>query len=154
MILTATERGDLAERLVPVAAALACVVHGEGDRRDIAHILNQLDSAERDGLIVVLAGLVDPDQRVDQTLGYLTWDEYGASAARPNVVKTIRQTAALIYTPTDERTRRSLAIVEDTAELARQGLNRDEIASRIGVSWSYLQTAHSREGVRIPEVAA
>lgn len=152
--LTAEERGNLANRLVPVAAAIACVVHGDGDHRDITHILNQLDGTERDGLIVVLAGLVDPDQRIDQALSYLTWDEHGNPAVPPSTTRTIRQTAALIHTPTEEPTWRTRAIVAHTADLARQGCGRTEISSRLGISWTYVTVAHSREGARIPEVAA
>lgn len=152
--LTAVERGDLAERLIPIAATLACVVRGDGDWRDVTHILNQLDPGERDALIVILAGLVDPEQQLGQALNYLTWNERGYPAEPPTTTRTIRQAAALTYQPTDEPTRRSAVIVENTAELARHDLPREEIARRIGVSWNYIQVAHSREGVRIPEVAA
>lgn len=153
-VLTATEYGDLAERMVPIAAALACVVRGDGDRHTVAHILNQLDPVERDGLIVVLAGLVDPDQVLGQALGYLTWDEYGDPAEPPATTRTVRQAAALIYPPTEQPTRRTAEIVEDTALLATRGLTRAEIASRLQISWGYVQQAHSREGVRVPEVTA
>ncbi|MFE1321652.1 hypothetical protein [Kitasatospora phosalacinea] len=154
MTLTATERGDLAERLIPIAAALSCVVHGDGDRQAVAHILNQLDPTERDALIVVLAGLVDPEQSLGQALGYLTWDEHGAPAEPPTTAKTVRQAAALIYPPTEQPTRRTAEIVEDTTLLVIRGLSRAEIASRLQISWGYVQQAHSREGVRVPEVAA
>lgn len=75
--MTATRRGDLAERLLPVAARLACVVHGEGGATDVAHILRQLDVAELEALAVILAGLVDPERSVDDALGWVTWDEHG-----------------------------------------------------------------------------
>lgn len=80
MTLTAAERGDLAERMLPVAAQLACIVHGDGDWHDIDHHTRQLDRAELLALIVDLAAMVDPDQRVDVALGHVVWDEYGRPA--------------------------------------------------------------------------
>ncbi|MDH6141116.1 transcriptional regulator with XRE-family HTH domain [Kitasatospora sp. GP30] len=49
---------------------------------------------------------------------------------------------------------RRQALVEDTAELARQGLPREVIAARLGVTWDAVQHAHSRCGVPMPELAA
>lgn len=77
---TPTERGDLAERMLPLAAKLACIAHGDGDWRDVEHITAQLDRAELVALTVVLGGLVDPGQRIDDALGYITWDEQGRPA--------------------------------------------------------------------------
>lgn len=152
--MTPAERGDLAERLIPVAALVACVVHGDGDRDDVARIIVQLDEIERDALIVVLASLVDPDRRFDEALGYVTWDEFGQRAEPTGVPLTIRQAAELLAAPCPRPAKRSVAIVENTAELAAQGLSREVIAGRLGVSWNYVQIAHSREGVQIPAVAA
>ena len=50
------------------------------------------------------------------------------------------------------RVNRSAAIVEDVAELVTQGHSRDAIAERLGVTWNYVQIAHSRENVPMPEV--
>jgi DNA-binding CsgD family transcriptional regulator len=50
------------------------------------------------------------------------------------------------------RVNRSAAIVEDVAELVTQGHSRDAIAERLGVTWNYVQIAHSREGIPMPEV--
>jgi hypothetical protein len=108
--MTPIERGDLADRLVPIAAGLACIVHGDGDQRDIAHVLAQLDQVERDALIVVLAGLIDPDATIADTFGYLTWDEHGMPAPplekrRPSRAatppKTLRDIAILPKLPSD-----------------------------------------------------
>jgi transcriptional regulator with XRE-family HTH domain len=49
---------------------------------------------------------------------------------------------------------RRQALVEDTAELVRQGLPRDVIADRLGVTWNAVQQAHVRSGVPMPELAA
>lgn len=75
--MTPTERGDLAERMLPIAAGLACITHGDGDQRDIAHLLNKLSETELRGLAVVLASLVDPDLKLRDALGHVTWDETG-----------------------------------------------------------------------------
>lgn len=53
-----------------------------------------------------------------------------------------------------ERTPRPVAIVEDTAELVAQGLSRDAIADRLGITWDAVQKAHSRLGTPLPELAA
>jgi hypothetical protein len=91
---TAADRGDLAERLLPIAAGLACITHGDGDQRDIAHTLSILNQAERDALIVVLAGLVDPDANLAALLGYVTWDETGRPAGpRPVLTGKLRDIA-------------------------------------------------------------
>ncbi len=78
--LTASERGDLANRMLPVAGRLACIVHGEGDARDVAHALDPLDRIELVAVIVNLAAMVDPDAKLVDLLGYVTWDENGNAA--------------------------------------------------------------------------
>lgn len=76
--LTAEQRGDLAEEMLPVAAHLAVLVHGEGGPEDIQDVLAGLGDAQRNALIVVLAGLVDPEQPMGKALGWLEGDEHGA----------------------------------------------------------------------------
>jgi hypothetical protein len=93
--LTATERGDLAERLLPLAARLACLVHGDGDHHDITHATRNLDRHELLALIVDLAALVDPNQRVSDALDFVTWNEHGKPAPPvPAGRLTIRQLAS------------------------------------------------------------
>jgi transposase len=76
--LTAAQRGDLAEELLPVAANLAVLVHGDGGPEDVREVLENLTAAQKDALLVVLAGLVDPDQPVGKALGWLSFNEHGA----------------------------------------------------------------------------
>lgn len=76
--LAPEQRGDLAERMLPVAANLAVLVHGDGGPEDVAEVLAGLDDTEKNALIVVLAGLVDPDQPVGKALGWLDFDEHGS----------------------------------------------------------------------------
>lgn len=77
-VLTAEQRGDLAEQLLPVAAHLAVLVHGDGGPEDVAEVLAVLDETQKDALIVVLAGLVDPEQPVGKALGWLDFNEHGS----------------------------------------------------------------------------
>jgi hypothetical protein len=139
--MTPAEYGDLADRLVPVAAGLACLVHGDGTSHDIAHVLNRLDEQQRIALIVVLAGLVDPDAALDDTFGYLDWDEYGR--ALPDKPKRASRAAV------PPRTIRDIAITptlpsplldffrEEQKVLARikyrAGQRQDDIARDLGV---------------------
>jgi len=75
--LAACRRGELAERLVPKALELACMVHGDGDAGAIGRFLRSLPADERDALPVILAGLVPVDRPLAELLEFVTWDEYG-----------------------------------------------------------------------------
>lgn len=72
------QRGDLAERMLPVAANLAVLVHGDGGPEDVREVLECLDETQKNALIVVLAGLVDPEQPVGKALGWLDFNEHGS----------------------------------------------------------------------------
>lgn len=76
--LNAQQRGDLAEQMLPVAAHLAVLVHGDGGPEDVAEVLADLDEAAKNALVVVLAGLVDPEQPVGKALGWLDFNEHGS----------------------------------------------------------------------------
>ncbi|MGW2863339.1 hypothetical protein [Streptomyces sp. NPDC001205] len=69
--------GDLAEQLLPVAANLAMLVHEDGGVHDIRQALDALSAAEKEALLVVLAGLVRVDQPLGRLLGWLDFDENG-----------------------------------------------------------------------------
>ncbi|MCX4885934.1 hypothetical protein [Streptomyces sp. NBC_00847] len=75
--MTVEQRGDLAETMLPVAANLAVLVHGDGGPEDVAQVLAGLDETQKNALIVVLAGLVDPEQPVGKALGWLDFNEHG-----------------------------------------------------------------------------
>lgn len=79
--MSARERGELAEEMLPVAARLATLVQGDGGPDDVAGLLAGLTLHEVQSLTVVLAGLVDPDRPLGALLGWLDFDEYGQSAA-------------------------------------------------------------------------
>lgn len=78
MSLSAERRGDLAEAMLPVAANLAVLVHGDGGPEDVKAVLDGLDDVQKNALIVVLAGLVDPEQPVGKALGWLDVTRHGA----------------------------------------------------------------------------
>jgi hypothetical protein len=78
MSMNAEQRGDLAEKMLPEACHLAVLVHGDGGPQDVAEVLAGLSPAEKDALIVVLAGLVDPEQSVGKALGWLDFNEHGS----------------------------------------------------------------------------
>lgn len=77
------EPEGVAERLLPVAAHLVTLVHGDGGPTDVHAALARLDASEKDGLLVVLAGLVDPDQPMGRALGWLDADMPAGSARMP-----------------------------------------------------------------------
>jgi hypothetical protein len=97
--VSAGRPSSTAERLLPIAAGLACIVRGDGGPREIAHVLDALDDHEREAMIVVLAGLVDPDRPVAEVLSYLTWDEHGLPAPAPTLQKTLREIAVMPKLP-------------------------------------------------------
>jgi transposase len=53
-------------------------VHGDGGPEDVQEVLAGLSDQQRNALIVVLAGLVDPEQSVGKALGWLDHNEHGA----------------------------------------------------------------------------
>lgn len=133
--MTPAERGDLAERLLPIAAGLACITHGDGNHRDITYTLRQLDQQERDALIVVLAGLINPDTRLVDALGYITWDETGRPATdTPDLSGTLRDLAVKCSVPSG-----IVQILADEQKYAAHVLYNDrhltqgEIAEHFGV---------------------
>lgn len=156
-MLTAEQRGDLAEQLLPVAARLACIVHGDGGDRDAHQAIARLSPDERDALLIVLAGLVDPDARLTDVLAYLAWDETGKPQRPARVGGTIRDLAEDWWDNhwTSRQhpgmTDRDAAIIEDTALLADHGCTREDIAKRVGVgSWNTITVVHSRHRVPVP----
>lgn len=160
MTLTAEQRGDLAEQLLPIAARLACIVHGDGGARDVHQAVARLNADERDALLIVLAGLVDPDAQLNQTLGYLAWDEHGHPDRPAKVAGTLRDLADDWWdthwtskSQSQRMTARDASIIEDTAFLASHGCTRDDIARRVGVgSWNTVNVVHSRHKVPAPSL--
>ncbi|MFJ6215104.1 hypothetical protein ACIQGZ_17470 [Streptomyces sp. NPDC092296] len=135
--MTPAQRGDLAEKLLPIAAHLACLTHGNGDQRDIHQTIARLTRDERDALIVILAALVDPDQSIADALGYVTWDEHGRTAPAIGWRGTLRHLASRRWWPTAggveeilvaEQKHRARVLHE------RRGMTLVETARRVGVN--------------------
>ncbi|MFB9558663.1 hypothetical protein [Streptomyces roseoviridis] len=82
-VLTAKERGDMAEAMLPTAAHLVTLVHGDGGPSDVQDVLGKLSPLQKDALLVVLAGLVNPDQPMSAALGWLDFDETGRTVVPP-----------------------------------------------------------------------
>jgi hypothetical protein len=82
-ILSAKERGDMAEELLPQAANLVALVHGDGGPRDIHQALARLSPAQKEAMLVILAGMVDPDQPLSRALGWVEFDEHGRTVVPP-----------------------------------------------------------------------
>lgn len=79
MTATLTERtrlGELAERMVPVAASFVGVVRDE-DRDGVTSFLSALTPHERDALTVILAAMIPDDRSPADLLSWVTWDEHG-----------------------------------------------------------------------------
>jgi len=77
----ARARGDLAERMLPLAAELACMVRDE-DRETIGQFLDGHGLApdlETRGLVVVLAAMVADSAPLGDLLAWVTWDEHGCA---------------------------------------------------------------------------
>lgn len=133
--MNATDRGNLAERLLPVAARISCLVHGDGDHRDIHQAVARLDTDERNALIVVLAALVDPEASVEDTLGFITWDEHGRPAGPQILTGTIRQLANGRWWPTPGDGADEILVAEQKHTawvLHLHGHDYGEISERLG----------------------
>lgn len=105
-------RGDLAEAMLPVAANLAMLVHGDGGPEDVQRVLGGLDPREMAAVVVVLAGLVDPEQPVRKALAWMN----PAPAARSVPRRPLRDiVASSLPTPAEleEARRNSADLSED-----------------------------------------
>jgi transposase len=81
--LDARARGDLAEELLPTAASLVTIVHGDGGPDDLGNLIGRLDTVQKDALLVLLASMVDPDRALSDAFAWLQFDEYGRPASAP-----------------------------------------------------------------------
>jgi len=67
----------------------------------------------------------------------MVWDDIDAADAQPQY---------------GEEVSRQQAVVEDTAELVREGLSREGIARRLGIQWDAVRQAHRRAGKDAPTI--
>lgn len=85
--LTARQRGRLAERMVPVALELACLVRDEGPDA-IGEFLGEVAGGtplpdQVTALLVVTAAMLPVDRPADDLLSWVTFDELGEPLDRP-----------------------------------------------------------------------
>lgn len=111
--LTAAAKGRLAERMVPVAAALACAVREEC-ADSIGEVLEPFSRQDLYGLLVVLAGMVPVDQPVGDLLAWADGLEPHEAVSAPPQPKLPPRLA-------------------DYADLRSWDVPREEIAGRMGV---------------------
>lgn len=173
--LTAQQRGDLAEDMLPVAATMSLLVHGDGGPQDVQEVLAELDDTQRTALIVVLAGLVDPEQMLNRALGWVEFDETGALAVpqwdEKRTVRDLAEEQELAEDPDYVdmvAVRRYLAGIRmplSDAEFlvvlehaAAQGLAMNELDRRQGVTRNVngdrvnrMRKAYQRAGRELPE---
>jgi hypothetical protein len=150
--LTAEQRGDMVEDLLPEAAGLAVDVH-EGSAEDIKNRLARLSRHELEGLAVVLAALVDPERGIRDALMWVDFDENGnrlypsdrtkSTKAVRDLAPAMRREMAGVDVVAVHRALSSdgagVALTADERRLAveigyRRGLPRAVIADRLGMS--------------------
>jgi hypothetical protein len=74
--LSAQQRGDLAEAMLPEAAGLVVDVH-EGSADDIRVRLSRLTRHELEAVAVILGALADPERGIREALSWVDFDEDG-----------------------------------------------------------------------------
>lgn len=108
--------GNLAARLVPVAAAFVGTVRDE-DREGVTEFLAALTGDERAALPVILAAMVPDDRSPAELLAWVTWDEHGRPLPEPATEMASRRryarTAPLTPCPSPAAYKRHLTNGED-----------------------------------------
>lgn len=173
--LSAEQRGDMVEAVLPEAAGLVVDVH-EGSADDIKTRLAGLSRHELEALAVVLAALADPDQSLKEALSWVDFDEHGDPLPPSRVTRSERAVRDLA-----PAVRRDLAGVDVVAVnlvlsadmrgvgLTRQerrmaievgacrGMSYDVLAARLGMetaavkrSWERIKERAREEGRPVP----
>jgi hypothetical protein len=123
--LTAEQRGDLVQALLPEAAGLVTAVREES-QEEVTARLRGMSPYELEVVAVILAAMVDPDRGLGEAFGWVNFDEYGEplSMGGPSS-RTVRDL-------TSTAPRRGLGVDEVAVERALSGdqinLNRPERA--------------------------
>lgn len=170
--LTAEERGDLVEALLPEAAGLAVAVREEGQEQ-IASRLHGLGRHELEALAVVLAAMVDPDRRLKDALSWIDFDENGdplepmkhsnrtvRSLVRRGAVDRAKGVDMVAVERTLKGERFDLTSFERTAAIdlgLRWGMSYDDVAERLGMtkdavkrSWERSKKSARENGRYVP----
>lgn len=173
--LTAAQRGDLAEAMLPEAAGLIVEVH-EGSADEIRLRLQGLTRHELEAVAVVLAGLADPDRGIKDALSWVTFDEAGdslewstdskrevrefasARSDRSYGVDRVAVDRALGPGPEVLLNRDERRVAVETG--VRRGMSYDDVADRLGMdretvkrAWERAKRKARAEGRWVPLVA-
>jgi hypothetical protein len=129
-----TDRGDLAEAMLPIAAALSEITHGDGGAQDVEWILGRLNPGEWPALVTVLASMVDPDALLVDVLGYVTWDANGRPLKdHPDLSGTVRDLSPKWHTPSGvNEAFEAEQIQRARAHYGDNGMDAVEIGRRLG----------------------
>ncbi|MER6249434.1 hypothetical protein [Streptomyces griseorubiginosus] len=173
--LTAEQRGDMAEALLPEAAGLVVDVH-EGSAEDIQTRLAGLSRHELEAMAVLLAALVDPERGIRDALAWVDFDENGnrlypsdltrsTKAVRDLAPALRRQTAGVDVVAVHRAlavTGQGVALTAAERRLAvevgyRRGMAKKVIADRLGMSedavdrsWDRIKARARLAGERVP----
>lgn len=173
--LSAKQRGDMVEVLLPEAAGLVVDVH-EGSADDIKARLSGLTRHELEALAVILGGLVDPERGIRDALAWVDFDEEGRRlypSDRTRSTKAVRDLAPVLRRETAgvdvvavhralSPDARGVALTASERRMAveagyRRGLPRKAIAARLGMSedavdraWDRIKKRARDAGDRVP----
>jgi len=174
--LSAEQRGDMVEALMPEAAGLVVDVH-EGSADDIRTRLAGLSRHELEGLAVVLAALAEPDRPIKDALAWVDFDEHGnhiapsrmtrSEKAVRDLVPSMRRRLAgvdvvAVHRALSADSRVGVRLTEAERRMAievgaRRGMPYELIASRLGMdrdavkrSWERIKRRAREEGREVP----
>ncbi|WP_328545406.1 hypothetical protein [Streptomyces europaeiscabiei] len=164
--MSAEQRGDMVEALLPEAAGLAVDVH-EGSAEDIRTRLMGLSRHELEAVAVVLAALVDPDRSIRQALAWVDFDEHGAplqtapsrseKAVRDHAPGLVRVRGGMdvvaVHRALAPGQRGEMRLSRDERRLAvqvgrRRGMGYDVIAERLGMNVDAVKRSWERSKAR------
>ncbi|MFI7096778.1 hypothetical protein [Streptomyces lydicus] len=170
--LSAEQRGDLVQALLPEAAGLVTAVREES-QEEIAARLRGLSPYELEVVAVVLAAMVDPDRSLGEAFSWVTFDEYGepltTGGLSSRTVRDLTSTAPRRGLGVDEvavdralagdrvplnRPERALAVDRGI----RRGMGYDLVAERLGMdreavmrAWERAKRKARAEGRYVPK---
>ncbi|GHJ34275.1 hypothetical protein TPA0910_87080 [Streptomyces hygroscopicus subsp. sporocinereus] len=157
--MTAEQRGDFVEALMPVAAGLAMAVREETPA-EVKARLHELDRHELEAVAVVLAAMVDPDRPLIDALGWVDFDEHGEPLKGPQ--KSRRTVGSLARAQIVDRTQGVDRVAVERAlngerfqlnqhertigvDLGiRRGMSYDDVADRLGMTREAVQRSWDR----------
>jgi hypothetical protein len=170
--MTAGQRGDFVEALMPVAAGLAMAVREE-TAFEIKARLHELGRHELEAVAVVLAAMVDPDRPLSQALGWVDFDEHGEALgaagksrltvgglARRGPMDRTKGVDMVAVERSLNGERFELSAYERTVAVdlgIRRGMSYDDVAERLGMtrdsvkrSWERSKKSARENGQYVP----